>query len=161
VSALTATSVLRVQHRTILGLFTEARSEARPAERARLFARACEELAAHLAGEKAVFYPVVLALLEGARATVRPRARERGDAALRAQLSRAADARPCDPARGPKLALLERLFLRHVAAEERDVFPRVDRALAPYDHELLGAELAARPPPVWRGRITLATARFT
>jgi hemerythrin superfamily protein len=139
-----ATGVLAAQHRAIEALFDEAEQETRRNLRARHVSRIAEELIAHMAGEEAVFYPalqrVVKCGAEGAHEE---------HVELRVQLRRLLATRVNEGSFLDRVRVLRDLFARHVAEEESRLFPRLEQALSPSDHAVLGEEILASRPPIW------------
>lgn len=142
-----ATRVLVAQHQAIAALFDDIAHETRRHAKARAVSRVAEELIAHMAGEEAVFYPAARRIL-GEDAEIAARACEE-HVALRVELRRVLATSVSDASFEERLAALRSLFERHVAEEERGLFPRVERALAADALEQLGAEVLASRPPIW------------
>ncbi|MBV9949510.1 MAG: hemerythrin domain-containing protein [Myxococcales bacterium] len=141
-----ATRVLVAQHRAIEALFDEVELETRRRPRASAVSRLAEELIAHMAAEEAVFYPAVAQALGPA-----PEGDPSGDEhlLLRVELRRVLETSVSDRTFRERVQVLRELFERHVADEERKLFPRVAASLPDTQLELLGAEILASRPPVW------------
>ncbi len=142
-----ATHVLAAQHQAIAVLFESVEREAEPRERGRAVGRLAEELIAHMAGEETVFYPALRRILESEKQAVARACDEHVllKVELRHVLARNLD----DPTFEQGIVALRTMFERHVREEEASLFPRVERALADVDHEVLGAEIVASRPPIW------------
>jgi hypothetical protein len=148
------TRILVGQHRAIEALFEELAGETRRLARARTLSRLTEELVAHMSGEEAIFYPAAVRVLGSACVSGGKRwqagpSQVDEHLMLRAQLRRVLATDVHGPAFQPRFEALRLLFAHHAQAEENDLFPRLDAALAAPQLEALGAEVLASRPPVW------------
>jgi hemerythrin superfamily protein len=145
--AMDAIGVLVAQHRTIVGLFEQIHRETRRRRLTNLVSRLAEELIAHLAAEEAVFYPAMRRVLDGGSET-----RDCDDSEhlqLRVELRRVLEASLGDESFAQRVASMRELFQLHVRREERELFPRIARAVSQSRLRALGDEIVASRPPVW------------
>lgn len=150
-----ATEILVAQHRAIEALFDEVEAETGRHARARHVSRVAEELIAHMAGEEAVFYPALRRVVTDRPVVTSDDDESSVDEAseehvrLRVELRRVLSTRANDEAFVERVRVLRGLFQRHVREEESRLFPRVEEALSPSDHAVLGEEILASRPPIW------------
>jgi hemerythrin superfamily protein len=145
-----ATRILVAQHRAIEAMFEDLAGETRRQARVRAASRLTEELIAHMTGEETIFYPAARrALSDTAHFDDLGEGARDDHFMLRAQLRRMLATSVNDPAFQPRFEALRLLFARHVQAEERELFPRVEAALVASQLESLGAEVLGSRPPIW------------
>jgi iron-sulfur cluster repair protein YtfE (RIC family) len=129
-----ATQLLEQQHRKVAATFARLASlEGDPAELVRALA---DDLAAHMAVEQQLFYPMVR---EFKAELVDDSYEEHSIAEL--ALKRLVRASPGDPMFRARVVVLRELIETHVEHEERQLFPAVEKELGDAKLEALGVRL--------------------
>lgn len=129
-----ATELLEQQHRSVEALF--AKIEAGEPEALEDLASA---LAAHMAIEQEIFYPTVDEIEED---LVLESFEEHSVAEI--ALKRALATDPEDDSFDARVTVLKELIEHHVEEEEKELFPKVEKALGPERLEALGKKMEAR-----------------
>lgn len=138
-----ATALLRDDHRTVEKLFKQFESSGPRATttRRRLVDRMIKELAVHAAIEEQVFYPAVRAQVNGAGDEVLESLEEHH--VVKWLLSELEGLDPGAERFPAKVTVLIEQVRHHVKEEERDLFPKVRKALGRRELADLGEQLAA------------------
>lgn len=128
-----ATELLKKQHREVEGIFKSI--ESGKGDVTQLLTRLADTLVAHMTIEQELFYPAVQKvdpdlILESFEE----------HAMAEIGLERLLRADPLDPRFKAKVTVLEELILHHVEEEEKELFPKVEKALGK-ELETLGAEM--------------------
>lgn len=131
-----ATRLLESQHRQAESLLGQLRS--RTADRKRILNELADVLAAHMLIEEEILYP--------AASTVRGPSilqnyeEHEVEVPVVARLLATGD----DDAFDARLAVLTELFQQHVAREENDLFPEMDRVLGQQQNQIIGEQMEKR-----------------
>jgi ferritin-like metal-binding protein YciE len=133
------TGLLADDHRTVLGWFRWYEATTDLAVRARLIARICAALRAHMAGEEEFFYPALHSVDAAAPSTERALAEHAQAKKILDQLEQAPDEAA---ATGGLVSQLENEIAAHVAEEETELFPLARKSSI--DLYELGRAVAAR-----------------
>lgn len=129
-----ATQLLMQQHREVEGIFKSI--ESGKGELAVLVEKLADALVAHMAIEQQLFYPSVQKVDED---LVLESFEEH--AAAEVGLKRLLACDPMDRTFKAKVMVLKEMILNHVQEEEKELFPKVERALGDGALEKLGAEM--------------------
>lgn len=129
-----ATDLLKQQHRTVEALF--AKIEAGEPEALKDLASA---LAAHMAIEHELFYPVSREIDEDAILEAFEE-----HAIAETSLKRALATDPDDETFDARVKVLKELILHHVEEEEGELFPQVEKEIEADELEALGQKMEAR-----------------
>jgi hemerythrin superfamily protein len=132
-----ATELLESQHRKVEALFKKlesARSEPAP-----LLEELAGSLAAHMAIEQELFYPRVKEIDDD---LVNESLEEHSVAELALKRLLATD--PEDEAFAARVTALKELILHHVEEEEKELFPKVEKAVDEEELSALGKTMKAR-----------------
>jgi len=131
-----ATRLLESQHRQVESLLT--RLQTRGADRQRLLQELADALTAHMLIEEEIFYPASTTV-RGARIL---QSYEEHEAEVPV-LQRLVATRDED-AFDARLAVLAELIQAHVAREENELFPEMDRAVDQQSSEMIGEQMEQR-----------------
>ncbi len=137
--ALSATKLLVKQHDVVKALFKQIEQAPTHAEKLRLFEEMAQNLVAHDAIEREIFYPACQKAM-GMTKQLGEALVEHG--VIEFCVYEADQAKKEDFAF--KCQVLSEMVLHHVKEEEGEFFPRVERALGKARLEELGAQMAAR-----------------
>jgi hypothetical protein len=131
-----ATRLLESQHRQVESLIGQLRS--RSAERPRLLRELADALAAHMLIEEEMFYPAA-STVRGA-AILQNYEEHESEVPVVQRLLATRD----EEAFQARLTVLTEMIQLHVAREENDLFPQMDRALGQQQNEMLGQQMMMR-----------------
>jgi hemerythrin superfamily protein len=129
-----ATALLKKQHRKVEGMFAALEKE--KGDASAVLAQLANDLTAHMAIEQTIFYPAVR---EIDPETVGESYQEHAIAEL--ALKRLLETTPDDSTFAAKVTALRELVLHHVAEEEEELFPAVEKKWNAERLDALGARM--------------------
>ena len=135
-----ATDLLKQQHDDVKGLFEQIEGASRSASKRQLFEKLATNLVAHDGIERQLFYPACEEEM-GMTDLLGEALVEHG--LVEFSLYQADQAQGQDDF-DYKLTVLKEALEHHIEEEEKDLFPKVNRALGKEALEMLGAELEAK-----------------
>jgi iron-sulfur cluster repair protein YtfE (RIC family) len=128
-----ATELLKKQHREVEGIFKSI--ESGKGDVSQLLEQLADNLVAHMTIEQELFYPAVQKVDKD---LILEAFEEHAIAEI--GLKRLLQADPLSPGFKAKVTVLKELILHHVEEEEKELFPKVEKALGK-ELEKLGAEM--------------------